>query len=131
VIGSPRDAGREAWEGRGAVREGVEGLEGEGVKDVRRCRSTLHGRTPSRGGRGGGRSEGREEVPAHVARTGTLTSRGRIREGVGPRCTDGPSSEEEGVAGGGGQPRCTDGTLPPEGRGWGERGEEGESPGGD
>jgi hypothetical protein len=75
VIGSPRDAGREAWEGYGAVREGVEGLEG-------------------------GRNEGREEVPAHVARTGTLTSRGRIREGIGPRCTDGPSPEGEGVAGG-------------------------------
>jgi hypothetical protein len=36
--------------------------------------------------------EGCEEVPVHVAQTGTLTSRegGGSREGAGPRCTDEP-----------------------------------------
>jgi hypothetical protein len=58
----------------------------------------------------GGR-EGREEVPDHVAQTGTLTSQGGdSRGGAGPRCTDGPFLDRKrGIAGGGDHPRCTDG----------------------
>jgi hypothetical protein len=58
---------RNAWCGRVA-----------GRKARRKSRDARHGRVMARRGSRG--DSFRKEVPAHVAQTGTLTSRGRIRE---------------------------------------------------
>jgi hypothetical protein len=106
--GTAQVEGREARAGCGAVPEGsrfppTDESSSECVSGERR----------GRGGR-----KGREEVPAHVAQEGTLTSRGRSREegSVHVAQTD-PLSTGKGVAGGGGHPRCTDGHVPTGGSG--------------